>query len=89
MFVKFEKWDRALVKLMTGVPLKLRKSKSGGSLDNDVWDELVRLRQDAANKLLVDAKTTGIQQSPHQRSRKPRWRRPLQGRWFSCLRSWM
>ena len=59
MFVKFDKWDRALVKLMTGVPLDLRKSKSGGSLDNDVWDELVRLRQDAANKLLVDAKTTG------------------------------
>ena len=70
MFVKFEKWDRALVKLMTGVSLDLWKSKSGGSLDNDVWDELVRLRQDAANKLLVDAKTTGDSAEPS--SAKPK-----------------
>ena len=37
-FMHLKKWDRALVKTMTGKSLDLRPGKSSGSLNIDMWD---------------------------------------------------
>ena len=66
-----QKWDRVLVKLLTGNSLDLRKSKSGGSLASDLWDELGQARQDAANRLLAEAKSSSAKGDPPP-AKKPR-----------------
>ena len=59
-FMHLKKWDRALVKTMTGKSLDLRPGKSSGSLNIDMWDEMIRARQvqDKANELLQQALNT-------------------------------
>ena len=69
-FVKLEKWDRSLVKLLTGNSLDLRKSRAGGSLASDPWDELVQARQDTANRLLTEAKTSSAEGDAQPPSKK-------------------
>ena len=59
-FMHLKKWDRALVKTMTGKSLDLRPGKCSGSLNIDMWDEMIRARQvqDKANELLKQALNT-------------------------------
>ena len=57
-FMHLKKWDRALVKTMTGKSLDLRPGKSSGSLNIDMRDEMIRARQDKANELLQQALNT-------------------------------
>ena len=60
LYVKFYKWDSVLVHMMTGKPLYLTKAKSAesGSLDCELWDDLIKSRQEAANMVLTEAKNT-------------------------------
>ena len=49
------KWDRALVRTLTGKSLELRSGKDGGSLNIDMWDDMISARQQKANELLQQA----------------------------------
>ncbi|CAE7556444.1 unnamed protein product [Symbiodinium sp. CCMP2592] len=57
-YMHLKKWDRALVKTLTGKSLDLRPGKASGSLNIDIWDEMIRARQDKANQLLQEALNT-------------------------------
>ena len=56
-FVCLEKWNRQLVKMVTGKALDLRpgKASESGSLKAKVWDEIVEERQKVANQKLQEA----------------------------------
>ncbi|CAE7783343.1 unnamed protein product [Symbiodinium sp. CCMP2592] len=56
-FVCLEKWNRQLVKVLTGKALDLRpgKAAASGSLSSKVWGEIVEQRQNVANQKLQEA----------------------------------
>jgi len=54
-FMHLKKWDRALVKTLTGKSLDLRSGRNNGTLNIDMWDEMLRARQGKANELLQEA----------------------------------
>ncbi|CAE7662933.1 unnamed protein product [Symbiodinium sp. CCMP2592] len=72
VYIKFFKWDSDLVYLMTGKKLYLAKEKrsSSGSLDCDLWQDLVKARQEAANDLLTKAKTVEHEGGPPKKKAK-------------------
>ncbi|CAE7911220.1 unnamed protein product [Symbiodinium necroappetens] len=76
LYVKFYKWDSYLVHIMTGKQLYLNKAKSAssGSLDCELWDDLVKSRQEAANALLTQAKNVDEGAEP-QPKKKPKIQR--------------
>ena len=54
-YMHLNKWDRALVRTLTGKSLELRSGKDGGSLNIDMWDDMISARQQKANELLQQA----------------------------------
>ena len=54
-YICLDKWNRALIRLLTGRALDLREGKETGTLKSAVWDEIVQARQDKANELLQEA----------------------------------
>ena len=56
-FICLDKWNRSLIKLLTGRALDMREGKQTGSLRSPVWEEIIQARQAKANELLQEAKT--------------------------------
>ena len=55
-FMCLQKWNRSLVKVLTGQALDLRAGQhEKGSLNSNLWNEIVEARQNKANELLQDA----------------------------------
>ena len=55
-FMCLQKWNRSLVKMLTGQALDLRAGQhEKGSLNSNLWNEIVEARQNKANELLQDA----------------------------------
>lgn len=74
-FVCLEKWNRSLVKVLTGSALDLRQGKSKGSIDTPIFAKLVEARQNKANELLQQAIATeqeeNAEEAPKGRKAKP------------------
>ena len=68
-FMHLKKWDRALVKTMTGKSLDLRSGRNNGSLNIDMWDEMFKARQDKANELLQEALQMEDENKPSERKK--------------------
>ena len=49
-----QKWDKKLVRFMTGKCMDLRSNKAGGSLDNDFYKDILLRRQQAFDKALAE-----------------------------------
>ena len=49
-----QKWDKKLVRFMTGKCVDLRSNKAGGSLDNDFYKDILLRRQQAFDKALAE-----------------------------------
>ena len=66
-----DKWNRALIRLLTGRALDMREGKASGSLRSAVWDEIVEARQDKANELLQEALQNDQEDDPKNKKKQP------------------
>ncbi|CAE7228423.1 unnamed protein product [Symbiodinium sp. CCMP2592] len=71
-FVCLEKWNRQLVKMLTGKALDLRpgKAAASGSLSSKVWGEIVEQRQNVANQKLQEALEVEVKDNTANGARK-------------------
>ena len=72
-FICLDKWNRSLIKLLTGRALDMREGKETGSLRSPVWDEIINARQDKANELLQEA----LQHESTEDQQKSKRKQPL------------
>ncbi|CAE7196949.1 unnamed protein product [Symbiodinium sp. CCMP2456] len=54
-FLALSKWDRQCILAFTDRALDLRANKDGGSLNSEVWAELIAARQEVANDAIEEA----------------------------------
>ena len=57
-FLALSKWDRQCILALTDRALDLRANKDGGSLNSEVWDELIAARQEVADRAIEEALKT-------------------------------
>ena len=70
-YMCLDKWNRALIRLLTGRALDMREGKESGSLRSSVWDEIVEARQDRANELLHEALQNEQEDDPKNKKKQP------------------
>ena len=70
-YMCLDKWNRALIRLLTGRALDMREGKESGSLRSAVWDEIVEARQDRANELLHEALQNEQEDDPKNKRKQP------------------
>ena len=70
-FLALSKWDRQCILAFTDRALDLRANKDGGSLNSEVWAELIAARQEVANQAIEEAfKTEDHDQEPVHKKTK-------------------
>ena len=69
-FLALSKWDRQCILAFTDRALDLRANKDGGSLNSEVWGELLAARQEVADKAIQEAFKTEGQEEPGHKKHK-------------------
>ena len=72
-FICLDKWNRSLIKLLTGRALDMREGKQTGSLRSPVWEEIIQARQAKANELLQEA----LQNDSTEEQQKSKRKQPV------------
>ena len=71
-FLALSKWDRQCILAFTDRALDLTANKDGGSLNSEVWAELLQARQDVADKAIEEAHKTEDQDEARKKKHKVR-----------------
>ena len=72
-FLALSKWDRQCILALTDRALDLRKDKDGGSLNSEVWAQLIEARQDVADKAIQEAlKMENTEETPTKKQKAVR-----------------
>ena len=76
-WLRLDKWDRSLNRFCTGKSLDLRAEKSTAALDGDIYNELIRCRQEAFDEVISkrletndDAEEPAEEDRPKKKARK-------------------